>query len=633
MPMNANGRSPDASGAGNGEPRGWHISILTALVGGIGGLVLLAVGAVLAVGWFTGIRNTSDLLNDKSTLLVRNLEGPVRSHLEPARQQIDYLGNLIERRRLATGSDAALVPILEGSLAAAPQIAAVVFVSPDFRELVVARDAKGFPFAAWRDASSDPLIEAGVAQARDRTGSYWWKPVYVQNRKTTFANVQRPIRIDGEYAGLLIVAVSMQELSRLVADSSQRDNVTNYILSDDRILAHPLLVNDHPALSAASPTVARDSIGDAVMGSLSRATAVDGFSRAARQGVAVRVLEDRNEARWVIFSKALDGFDGMKLDVGAYTPRDHVDQELNRLIWSVVVGLLVLALAVLLAVLLARAIAAPIRRMAESAKAIGALDFEKAGFLPDGRIQELSEQSVAFNAMLRALRWFEMYVPRALVRKLVARGEAVMPSETREVAVMFADIVGFSSLTENEAAERTASMLNDHFALIAAPIEANDGVIDKFIGDCIMAFWVSDSADPATTARRAVSAARVIAADLDAANRGKAARGEPPVRIRIGLHMGSALVGNIGSPGRINYTIVGGAVNVAQRIEQIARDFDGGSAAATIVISADVARHLDPSECEPLGERELKGLAETQRLYGLRDVVSPDVRSPRAVTA
>jgi len=147
--------------------------------------------------------------------------------------------------------------------------------------------------------------------------------------------------------------------------------------------------------------------------------------------------------------------------------------------------------------------------------------------------------------------------------------------------VMFTDIVSFTPQAEELPEQETADMLNHHFALLGACIEADDGVIDKYIGDCVMAVWgglskMDDHADHAVHA--ALEMARVIRED----NVQRAAAGKAPVRLRIGLHSGPVVVGNIGAPGRVNYTVVGDTVNVASRLEQLARRHD-----AAIVASAE----------------------------------------------
>ncbi|HJT15157.1 MAG TPA: adenylate/guanylate cyclase domain-containing protein, partial [Dongiaceae bacterium] len=141
------------------------------------------------------------------------------------------------------------------------------------------------------------------------------------------------------------------------------------------------------------------------------------------------------------------------------------------------------------------------------------------------------------------------------------------------------------------------------------------GTIDKYIGDSIMAFWGAPL-DQEDRADRAVRSAQRIAQKLHVDNERRARKGLKPLRIRIGIHKGPALVGNIGAPGRVNYTLVGDTVNVAQRLEQFGHEVDDGIDDAIIVISEALAQALPPGlaliDC---GERVFHGRTSAMRVF------------------
>jgi adenylate cyclase len=181
--------------------------------------------------------------------------------------------------------------------------------------------------------------------------------------------------------------------------------------------------------------------------------------------------------------------------------------------------------------------------------------------------------------------------------------------------VLFTDIVGFSGTAEGRAAAKVAALLNRHFGLLGSIIDQEGGTIDKYIGDSVMAFWGAPQ-DQEDRAERAVRAARRIAKRLHADNERRARKGLKPIRIRIGIHKGPALVGNIGAPGRVNYTLVGDTVNVAQRLEQFAREVDDGTADAVIVISSDLAAALSSDvTLIDRGEQLLHGRSSATRVF------------------
>jgi adenylate cyclase len=215
----------------------------------------------------------------------------------------------------------------------------------------------------------------------------------------------------------------------------------------------------------------------------------------------------------------------------------------------------------------------------------------------------------AFDAMVGGLRAFALYVPRDLIRHLLARGDpAAIASETREVSVMFTDIVGFTSRTERLSAEATATFLNHHFALVSHCIEAEGGTIDKYIGDASMALW-NAAEDQPDHAARAVRAAQAIRVALATDNAG----GEQPVRLRIGVHSGPVVVGNIGSATRMNYTVVGDTVNTANRLESLGGELLPDVAVAVLLSAATVAALPDRLSVTSLGRHALRGRdAETE---------------------
>ena len=155
----------------------------------------------------------------------------------------------------------------------------------------------------------------------------------------------------------------------------------------------------------------------------------------------------------------------------------------------------------------------------------------------------------------------------------------VVASRQIEVTVLFTDIVGFSRLAEQLDAAHAASLLNQHFELLAGCVGETDGTVDKFLGDGMMAFWGAPVPQP-DHAARAVRAALLIRDRL------RAIDGFPPLRLRLGLHTGPALVGNIGARDRLNYTLVGDTVNVTQRLEQLGKEIAPDD---TIVILASAA--------------------------------------------
>ena len=199
-------------------------------------------------------------------------------------------------------------------------------------------------------------------------------------------------------------------------------------------------------------------------------------------------------------------------------------------------------------------------------------------------------------------------MPKKIVERLIKTGEVRDTiSDAREITVMFTDIAGFSAASEGMSAPEVAAFVNHHFSLVAGCIEAEDGTIDKFMGDSVMAFWGAPDLQT-DSAERACRAADAIAAAVHADNKQRKAAGEPAVGIRIGIHTGPATVGNIGAARRLNYTIIGDTVNIGQRLEQLGKEVYPAGTEVSILVSGDTARKLK-TDFKPVaaGRHKLKG--------------------------
>ena len=582
----------------------------------VGILVLLAVMAVLAIQWRASIENTFSLLNEQAVLIIERIESGIDDHLEPAAQMADFVARRVENGALDLENRESVIAELHGTLAGSPQIRAVIFLSSDWRRLGVARKDDAETHLIDTPVSPDPETRAAMAELAAAEEAFWGEPLYTSSGDTII-NLRQPLRRDGEFIGVLVVAITVPALSEIVTQAGDLFGATAFILyGRDEVLAHPFLVSAKPELSRENPLVEREQVGDLVLGSIWEAQPVPGFEGAAGENVEVLGL-DLVDQEYVFIYKWLQDYGDVPWALGTWFPATDVNAEMRRLALAGAAGLTVLLLAVIAAVLLGRLVAKPIIRVASSAAKVGDLDLEHVERLPASGIRELNDQARAFNTMLAGLQSFETYVPRDLVTRLIRQqGEPKVRSRERELTILFTDIVGFTPMCEGMTASEVADFLNEHFALLGACVEAEGGTVDKFIGDALMAFWGAPDKQKGR-AQRACRAALAMARAIESDNARRAGEGLPPIRIRVGIHTGPVVVGNIGWPGRINYTIVGDTVNTAQRLEMLGKEMDRGEA-ATILISGETAARLDDAfRIERVGGFEVKGKSEELDVYRL----------------
>ncbi|WP_395623689.1 adenylate/guanylate cyclase domain-containing protein [Sphingomonas daechungensis] len=172
---------------------------------------------------------------------------------------------------------------------------------------------------------------------------------------------------------------------------------------------------------------------------------------------------------------------------------------------------------------------------------------------------------------------------------------------------MFTDIVGFTAKSQTMAPEETAEMLNRHFAHVIAAIEATGGTVDKFMGDGVMAFWGAPDIHTAH-ARAALDSAKAIAAAAPACG----------LRMRVGVHTGPVVAGNVGTRERLNYTILGDAVNVTQRIEELGHALMEADEQCCVLTSRQTFEAAgSPPEFTRAGEFTLRGRGDPVEIFRL----------------
>jgi len=211
-------------------------------------------------------------------------------------------------------------------------------------------------------------------------------------------------------------------------------------------------------------------------------------------------------------------------------------------------------------------------------------------------------------------RIFQRYVSPAVVDSLVDNVDDVaLGGRRREISVFFADIRNFSRFAENSPSERVVEILNHYFSLAVEAILAEQGTLDKFMGDAVMAIFNAPLLQPDGTLR----AARAALVMQQAITRYNATADHEPLLFGIGIHAGPAVVGNIGAAQQMNYTAIGDTVNLAKRLQESA---EGGQ---ILLSQAAFEAVQDEVIAEKLGVFEFKGRASVEQVYRLVGLTAP----------
>jgi class 3 adenylate cyclase len=582
-----------------------------ALISGVAYIIVLA-----------GATGTAErLLVDRAGSVVEKQVELVRGRLDPVTSQLELMAALMATGRVDIDSPVNVREALAVMMTRAPAVSIAAFGTLDLQLHRAVRHPDG---AITRDTISLTELPRGLERFRELQTShktFWGELFWSESQKQPVLNVRTPVRrIDDAFIGGLVATVAVGDLSALIGDPNQGGDGRYFILVDhDKVLAHRLLIDPRGfnlSEDRQLPTI--KELGDPVLAHIwDRPVRIARIDRAL--GTLGHVVE-ADGRRWVFVYRKVAGYGPAPWLVGQYFPLEDATADLDRLMNGAIVGAITLAAALVLAILMGVRMARSIRTISTAAEAIERLEFDEP-MHKRSRLREIDDAAHSLDKARGALRWFGAYVPQRLVRRLMEVGEDGIASRRVNLTVMFTDIVEFTPQAEDLPEQETAELLNHHFALLGACIEREHGIIDKYIGDSVMAVWgsLSGSDDHAAAAiRAALEIARVIRED----NQLRRVAGKTPIRIRIGLHSGPAVVGNIGAPGRVNFTVVGDTVNVAQRFEQLGKEFMGPDDEVVVLVSgASLAAVKDRSslglELPPPEQHQVKGHDAPVEVYRL----------------
>jgi adenylate cyclase len=242
-------------------------------------------------------------------------------------------------------------------------------------------------------------------------------------------------------------------------------------------------------------------------------------------------------------------------------------------------------------------------------------------------IAKLREIERLRTAAERARNNLSRYFSPNLVEMLAERDEPLGAVRRQTVAVLFVDIVGFTSMAEGMAPEAVVAMLREYHERMTALIFACGGTIEKYIGDAIFAvFGLPEPSD--ADAANALNCAEMMLAALDDWNQEREARKEPRLAIGIGLNYGPAVLGDVGSEHSFSFTVIGDTVNTASRLQALTRSLEtplvvGDALVCSVKSGSPKIEAASIGQLQDRGEQALRGRAGTVRIWTRKRAVSP----------
>ncbi|ATB37312.1 adenylate/guanylate cyclase [Cystobacter fuscus] len=568
-------------------------------------ILVCALPPLVGLGWKmmdTNALALEELVRHLHRSLVGDVQRSVRGSLSRVEQDLEGIGQLLFAPGL--GDDATRFALVGSRVAALGDIDFVTLYAPNGQSVTTVKaDEVPVPRIASRlDASLlDTLSSRGHLVVRDVSTGARGGPVL---------EVFFPIIRDGSPRAILGTQVKLGELCALMGELGERflgarENV--FVVDQHR----RLVLHADPARVAAREDFSQHGLFTALSGDASFSTDMAAISDFQLEGQAMLgSLEVLSEHGWAVVVQQ---------------PQSVAYASLTEMRRSILAALALAALVALGAGLLgARQLTRPLRDLVAATRALAERAFRGVGERVTRRSDEVGTLGRAFEDMARTLATKERellsqtqaraalsrYLSPDVVELVVSHPERLrLGGERREVTILFADVVGFTHLSETQPPEIIVALLNELFTFATEIIQRRGGIIDKFIGDCIMAVWGTPQSHE-DDAQRAVLAAEDLRRWLDVGNRRWRERWGIEIQLAMGVHTGFAVAGNVGSDKRMDYTVIGDTVNVAARLESMAQP-------GQILVSEATRERIgdDSVELVPVGERRLHGRSAATRTY------------------
>ena len=396
-------------------------------------------------------------------------------------------------------------------------------------------------------------------------------------------------------SSLYISILKLNEVSKALLDNNIADSETFLVdskgkvifHSDKKILLQELNFSDHPVVRK--------------------------MYSGSTQNSVLKFTDKNNVKKFGAFER----IDNLQLGLVASIPEEIALEGVDTVRWgSLLVMMAVLCLAIIFIYFFSNTISSPIKTLVNATKRIKEGHYDE--FIKATTNDEIGILTTSFNSMSQGLREREKlkgalgkFINEEVARQIL-EGELTLGGKRSEATIFFSDIRQFTAISEKMEPEQVVEFLNQYMTLMVSIIHKTGGVVDKYIGDAIMAVWGAPI-KKGNDIENCLNAVLEMRRTLIKFNADRIQKGKFPIIIGCGINTGPVLSGQIGSPERLEYTVIGDAVNLASRVESLSKPF-----AVDIVITENTYNKIkDKYDVIQMPNATIKGKSEAQKLYTL----------------
>lgn len=481
------------------------------------------------------------------------------------------------------------------------------------RDTYIFLDTEKKRIASSSEASQfDPRSRPWYQDAQSKKKLILTNPYIFSSTGLPGITIAAPFYNRGELAGVIGADISLEKISKFLATQRVSENSISIIIDS----AGTVIASSTPddtykkglngiELNKVS-TLSSDLPAFAIATQTSKPDGLKIFNHPVTgiEYVAVfsPVLEDLDKG-WILLSiSPMEDFKGV------FTRN-------NRIILAF--GLILILVQIFLTYIFARKISTPIESLTKSIQNL--VSFGNTEIKPVlTNIYELSLLSSSVKKLATTITAFSSYIPRDLVNKLLSTGEPIeVGGQSRYLTILFTDLKDFSTLSETTPTRELLIRVSSYFELMTHAIKEENGTVDKFIGDAVMAFWGAPLLDEHHAYHACVAAIKAQKRMIKI-NTELTAEGKPPLFVRIGIHSDAVLVGNIGSLERLSYTVMGDGVNIASRLEGVNKEY-GTQVCASHSVYKEAGERLWMRPIDQISVKGRKGELTIYEVIGTRD--------------